>query len=36
VNATLATQSTNYGNISGATFTVDAFKKAVDNALAKI
>jgi len=36
VDATLAAQSTNYGNISGATFTVDAFKKAVDNALAKI
>ena len=36
VDATLAAQSTNYGNMSGATFTVEAFKKAVDNALAKI
>jgi len=36
VDATLAAQSTNYGKISGATLTVDAFKKAVDNALAKI
>jgi uncharacterized protein with FMN-binding domain len=36
VDATLTAQGTNYGNISGATFTADAFKKAVDNALGKI
>ncbi|HBB39373.1 MAG TPA: hypothetical protein DCZ33_03920 [Candidatus Aquiluna sp.] len=35
INATIQQQGTNYGNISGATFTVDAFKKAVDNAMAK-
>lgn len=35
IDATLKVQGTNYGNISGATFTTDAFKKAVDNALAK-
>jgi len=35
INATIQNQGTNYGNISGATFTVDAFKKAVDNAMAK-
>lgn len=33
--ATIQVQGTNYGNISGATFTVDAFKKAVDSILAK-
>ncbi|NQV92456.1 MAG: FMN-binding protein, partial [Candidatus Aquiluna sp.] len=33
INATIQNQGTNYGNISGATFTVDAFKKAVDSAL---
>mgnify|MGYP006078557981 CR=1 FL=1 len=36
IDATIQNQSTNYGNISGATFTVDAFKKAVDNALLKL
>lgn len=35
INATIQVQGTNYGNISGATFTVDAFKKAVDNVLKK-
>ena len=35
IDATLQVQSTNYGNVSGATFTTDAFKKAVDNVLAK-
>ena len=35
INATIQNQGTNYGNISGATFTVDAFKKAVDNVMAK-
>ena len=35
INATIQNQGTNYGNISGATFTVDAFKKAVDSALLK-
>lgn len=33
--ATIQVQGTDYGNISGATFTVDAFKKAVDSLLAK-
>ena len=33
--ATIQTQGTNYGNISGSTFTVNAFKDAVTNALAK-
>ena len=35
IDATIQNQGTNYGNISGATFTVDAFKKAVDSALLK-
>lgn len=35
VDATIAAQGTNYGNISGATFTVQAFKQAVENALGK-
>lgn len=35
INATIQVQGTNYGNISGATFTTDAFKKAVDNVLKK-
>jgi len=35
VNATIQVQGTNYGNVSGATFTTDAFKKAVENVLAK-
>lgn len=34
-DATIQTQGTNYGNVSGATFTTDAFKLAVENALAK-
>ena len=33
--ATIETQGTNYGNVSGATFTTDAFKLAVENVLAK-
>lgn len=33
--ATIEAQSTNYGNVSGATFTTDAFKLAVENVLAK-
>jgi len=33
--ATIEVQSTNYGNVSGATFTTDAFKLAVENVLAK-
>ena len=33
--ATIEAQSTNYGNVSGATFTTDAFKIAVENVLAK-
>lgn len=35
VSATLQVQSTNYGNVSGATFTTEAFKLAVESALAK-
>lgn len=35
VSATLEVQSTNYGNVSGATFTTEAFKLAVENALSK-
>jgi uncharacterized protein with FMN-binding domain len=35
ISATIQVQGTNYGNISGATFTTDAFKKAVDNVLKK-
>lgn len=35
IAATISTQGTNYGNVSGATFTTDAFKQAVQNALAK-
>lgn len=35
ISATIQQQSINYGNISGATFTVDAFKKAVTSALSK-
>ena len=35
VAATISTQGINYGNVSGATFTTEAFKQAVQNALAK-
>ena len=35
IQATLQYQGTNYGNVSGATFTTEAFKLAVENALAK-
>lgn len=35
IQATIQNQGTNYGNYSGATFTTDAFKKAVENALTK-
>ncbi len=34
-DATIEVQGTNYGNVSGATFTTEAFKKAVESALAK-
>ncbi len=34
-DATIQVQGTNYGNISGSTFTVNAYKAAVTNALAK-
>lgn len=34
-NATIQMQGTNFGNVSGATFTTDAFKLAVESALAK-
>ena len=35
IDAALKVQGTNFGNVSGATFTTDAFRKAVDNALLK-
>jgi uncharacterized protein with FMN-binding domain len=35
IGATLQTQGINYGNVSGATFTTDAFKKAISNVLKK-
>lgn len=35
IQATLQYQGTSYGNVSGATFTTEAFKLAVENALAK-
>ncbi len=35
IDATLKVQGTNFGNVSGATFTTDAFRKAVENALLK-
>ena len=35
VQATLDNNGTSFGNLSGATYTTDAFKKAVNNALAK-
>lgn len=34
-DATVQVQGTNYGNVSGATFTTEAFKIAVENALGK-
>lgn len=34
-NATIQVQGTNYGNVSGATFTTEAYKLAVENALGK-
>jgi uncharacterized protein with FMN-binding domain len=35
VQATIDNNGTSFGNLSGATYTTDAFKKAVNNALAK-
>lgn len=35
IDATLQVQGTDFGNVSGATFTADAFRKAVDSALLK-
>ena len=35
ISATIQVQGTGYGNISGATYTVAAFKQAVDNVMAK-
>lgn len=35
-DATVKTDGINYGNVSGATFTTEAFKKAVLNAIAKL
>lgn len=34
--AALAANGTNFGNVSGATYTTDAFKAALDSALAKL
>lgn len=36
IQATIQVQGTNYGNVSGATFTTEAFKQAISNALAKL
>ena len=36
IDATVQTDGINYGNASGATFTTDAFKNAVTNALGKL
>lgn len=36
INATIQTDGTNYGNVSGATFTTEAFKKAISNAIGKL
>ena len=36
IQATIQVQGTNYGNVSGATFTTEAFKQAINNALAKL
>lgn len=36
IDATVQVQGTNYGNVSGATFTTEAFKKAVENAISKL
>lgn len=36
IDATVKTDGINYGNVSGATFTTEAFKKAVTNAIAKL
>lgn len=36
INATLAAQGTNFGNYSGATFTTEAFRSAVSDALSKL
>jgi uncharacterized protein with FMN-binding domain len=36
IDATVQLDGTGYGNVSGATFTTEAFKKAVSNALSKL
>jgi uncharacterized protein with FMN-binding domain len=36
VEEALKAQGTSFGNLGGATYTVDAFKKALDNAIAKL
>lgn len=36
IDVTVQVQGTNYGNVSGATFTTEAFKKAVENAISKL
>ncbi|MFM5968570.1 MAG: FMN-binding protein [Micrococcales bacterium] len=35
VSAALQANGSNFGNLSGATYTTDAFKQALDSALAK-
>jgi uncharacterized protein with FMN-binding domain len=36
VEEAIKAQGSNFGNLGGATYTVDAFKKALDNAIAKL
>jgi hypothetical protein len=36
VDEALKAQGTSFGNLGGATYTTDAFKKALDNAIAKL
>lgn len=35
IDATIQVQGTNYGNVTGATYTTDAFKSAIENVLSK-
>ena len=36
IDATIQVQGTNYGNVTGATYTTEAYKAAVENALSKV
>lgn len=36
IDATIQVQGTNYGNVTGATYTTEAFKSAIENALSKV